>query len=145
EKGGNTIQQSFEKGGNTIQQSLAKGEYSIILASDPKDNSLADDLINQSPYPLHRFYSYNIDEVISLVKRAYLLITPDTSLVHIAAAFNIPMLALYSGLDNFFAKFAPTNDICEIVRAAPGDHGIKSIKPRDVTDALVRILKRIEK
>jgi len=43
----------------------------------------------------------------SKIKNSDLLITPDTSAVHIASAFQVPVIALYPNVDWNFVSFAP--------------------------------------
>ncbi len=44
---------------------------------------------------------------VSFIKNSYLLISPDTSAVHAAAAFNVPVLALYPDSEWNFASWSP--------------------------------------
>ena len=48
-----------------------------------------------------------IEELVSFMAGASLLITPDTSLVHIAAAFKVPTVAIYANEPELFAQWAP--------------------------------------
>lgn len=98
----------------------------VVLCFAPSEKHTADKLIDQCP-ELLMFNSRNINDIVSLVSRCNYLISPDTAIVHIAAAFNCPVFALYSGLDTFYKKFHPLSDIQISVRADKGDHGIKSI------------------
>lgn len=76
----------------------------------------------------------NIRDVLAIVNNSDLVITPDTSIVHIASSFNKKIFALYSGLDDFYAKFHPTSDNYAIVRAKKGDKGIHSISISDAVE-----------
>lgn len=69
----------------------------------------------------------NIRDVMAIVYNSDFVISPDTSIVHIASAFNKKIFALYSGLDDFYTKFHPTSDNYTVVRAKNGDKGIHSI------------------
>jgi ADP-heptose:LPS heptosyltransferase len=61
-------------------------------------------------------------------------------MVHVAAAFNIPLLGLYSGLDDFYDKFFSACDHKIIIRATKGDYGIKSIEYNQVKAGLIETL-----
>jgi ADP-heptose:LPS heptosyltransferase len=100
----------------------------IILCFAPNEKPRAYDLAKSFPN-LNIFNSRNINDMVSLIAGCEFLITPDTAVVHIAAAFNKPVFGLYSGLDEFYAKFHPLSDNHCAVRAEKGDKGIKSIKP----------------
>ena len=78
---------------------------------------------------LNIFQSRSLQDIFSLIKNSYLVITPDTAVVHIAAAFNVPLLGLYSGLDDFFNKFHPLSNIYQIIRAPKVFDGIEPITP----------------
>lgn len=107
----------------------------IVICSAPHDKHRAEQIKSDSGVSALIFSSTEICDVVSLIYRAKLLITPDTSLVHIAAAFNKPVLALYSGLNEFYVKFRPLSDIAISVRANSGDPGIKSISIEKLTQA----------
>ena len=118
-------------------------DINIILSFAPSEKELAIELKNSVP-KLNVFNSRSMNDVISLIKRTCLLITPDTSLVHVAAAFNIPILGMFSGLDDFYKKFEPLSDVKESVRSPHGVDGIKGIESKDVIDAFLRIRKTID-
>jgi ADP-heptose:LPS heptosyltransferase len=102
-------------------------KYNIVICFAPSEESIADYIVSKFP-EIRIFKSRNINDIVSLVSKSEYLMTPDTAIVHIAAAFNIPVFALYSGLDNFYNKFHPLSDKYLSVRADEGDYGIKSIK-----------------
>ncbi len=56
--------------------------------------------------------------------------------MHIASAFNIPTIGLYSGLDEFYSKFHPLSDKFIAIKAQQGVDGIQSIKSTELIDAL---------
>lgn len=83
----------------------------------------------------------NIRDVMSIVFNSNLVVSPDTSVVHIGSAFNKRIFALYSGLDDFFIKFHPTSYDYVVVRAKNGDKGIHSIS---ADEAVEKFLTRIK-
>lgn len=112
--------------------------YNVLLSYAPSEKKSAETILGLCP-DLIEFKSRGFADVIALISKANLLITPDTALVHVASAFDIPLLGLYSGLDDYFAKFAPLCTFKEIVRAEKGDWGIKSIQTEQVVEAFDRI------
>lgn len=56
-----------------------------------------------------------------LIARCSLIITPDTSIVHVASALNIPVVAMYRNNDREYYKYTmletwgPLSDIKEII------------------------------
>jgi hypothetical protein len=63
------------------------------------------------------FDSASIREVIALMPAIDLVITPDTSVVHIASAFNTPIIALFGCSDSNFNKFRPLSDTAVAIRS----------------------------
>uniref|UniRef100_Q3AQJ5 Heptosyltransferase n=1 Tax=Chlorobium chlorochromatii (strain CaD3) TaxID=340177 RepID=Q3AQJ5_CHLCH len=59
----------------------------------------------------------NIYEVGLLVERLVLLITPDTSLVHVASCYNIPIIGLYTTIEHDLSRFSPYLIDYHIVRS----------------------------
>ncbi len=114
-----------------------------VLSYAPPEKEKAEELLKACP-EMHNFKSRNLNDAISLIAKSELLISPDTAMVHVAAAFDIPLLGLYSGLDDFYAKFFAACSLKEIIRAKKGDFGIKSIQYSDVKLALEKILNKIE-
>jgi ADP-heptose:LPS heptosyltransferase len=109
--------------------------YKFVLTFAPSERQNADN-IKQSCSFADLFNSGSIADVISIVKRAELLITPDTSVVHIAAAFNVPIVGLFSNLPEFYSRFHPLSDEFEVVFSEPGIDGIRNILPVDVIEAV---------
>lgn len=115
---------------------------SFVLIYSPENKSEAEYILSNQK-KLKEFKSRSINDAISMIKRSKLLITPDTSLVHIASAFNIPIIGLYSGLDNFYEKFHPTTDVFEVIRSEKGIDGIKEITVPQIYDVYTKMIKLV--
>lgn len=111
----------------------------IVICFSPSERQRAAELYNHFSNSI-LFNSRNINDIVSLVSKCDYLISPDTSVVHIAAAFNKPVFTLYSGLDNFYVKFHPLSDKFVSVRAQNGDKGIKSITVDSCTEKFEEFL-----
>lgn len=73
---------------------------------------------------LSRAITKNFLDACQLVEHSILTITPDTSIVHVASAYNVPVVALYCGNDlEYFREFS-TSEIW-----APLSESHISIKP----------------
>ena len=114
-------------------ESLNTDEVFPIVSYAPEDRDVAQDLLER--VSINEFKSRSINDVIALISKAELLVTPDTSLVHVAAAFNVPLLGLYSGLDDFYTKFAPLSDVKVVLRSPKGIDGIKEISASELIEA----------
>ena len=71
---------------------LSDKNINIVIISPPPDRRLAEN-ISVGMYPI--FSEKEFDKAAALISKVDLLFTPDTSLVHIASAFNVPVFGLY--------------------------------------------------
>lgn len=83
----------------------------------------------------------NFYEVGLLVSSLKLLVTPDTSLVHVAACYNIPLVGLYRNRFQDRTRFMPLSDSYELVISPT--LSVKDIDVSDVVSALQTIMKKI--
>jgi ADP-heptose:LPS heptosyltransferase len=92
----------------------------FLLTCDPRDAALALEI--EASVPAARYYSAeSILELFSPIKHADLVISPDTSVVHIAAAFDRPLLGLYANEEWNLKKFYPLSTHHRVVAGAkPG-------------------------
>lgn len=118
---------------------------SLVICSAPSEKQQANELINEFKNKNIVYYKSNsINDIFSVVAHSKLLFTPDTSLVHIASSFSIPIIALYSGNDIFFDKFKPSFDEntaakSQIIRANAGDDGIHTITIEQVKNSIENV------
>jgi ADP-heptose:LPS heptosyltransferase len=110
-------------------------KYNIILLDSGTDEALIQDL-SAKTNKMKIFKSRSITDAFSIIKRAKLLLTVDTSIVHIASAFNIPQIALYVNLEEFYKKFHPLSDVDKPILSEKGGNSIKNIKADEVISAL---------
>jgi ADP-heptose:LPS heptosyltransferase len=86
----------------------SKPEHQIVFIGEPnKMNN-----INEALGLKFKSKTNSILDVISLIKKASYVVTVDTSIVHITAAFNLPCLTIYSES----ILFEETDDINLIMR-----------------------------
>ena len=86
------IENSFE-----LSQKIRSrfGDMSVLWTASPASSAAVETfLASNSSYGIHFQRTQNIDELIGLVRQATLVITPDTSVVHIASAERKPVVAL---------------------------------------------------
>lgn len=82
----------------------------------------------------------DIIPMLGLVQHARLVVTPDTSLVHIAVAYGTPLVAVYTSDEVLFAQWQPINHPrAEVVRS----HQLKSIDGFSINEVLGGIKKII--
>lgn len=90
---------------------------------------------------INLFPSRSFNDIVALIYNAKAVITPDTSIVHICSAFETPLLAFYSGLDDFYAKFRPLNPNSFVLRANPGEDGLNSISVHQIIYSINKFIK----
>ena len=75
----------------------------LVLFTAPNERHLAEQLLTDTPDSVAVIPpSLTLEEVSAIIARLDLMITPDTSIVHIARAFGLPVVGLYTkALENF--------------------------------------------
>jgi ADP-heptose:LPS heptosyltransferase len=112
--------------------------HDLIIISMPEDFTSAEQIINNCS-GVHLFKSRSIIDIFSLVNRSEMVITVDTSIVHIASAFNKPVLALYVNLQNFYSQYLPLSEFYRIVTSPEEGDPIKKIPVEDVINNYVSL------
>lgn len=76
--------------------------YNIILLDSPNDRELLERILNEKKDILFYKNSKSIFDSISIIKNSELVVSPDTSIVHIGAGLGKKVIAFYSdNKDNF--------------------------------------------
>lgn len=81
-------------------------------------------------------------EIVALVRRSKLLLTPDTSLVHVAGATATPTLAFFSTFQPLI-EWAPRNTVAEVVVCEPGQT-LSTLPVGKMLEGLDRLLARLK-
>jgi heptosyltransferase III len=123
----------IEKWGEVAKYCIDRGDR-VVVTYKPADLSLAKDLEMLQP-GLLRFDSPTIRESIAIMPIIDLLITPDTSVVHIAAAFNVPIIAMFPNIEWNFYKFKPLSEKSIVIQPI-GDLSIETIEVSNVIEAI---------
>lgn len=101
-------------------------------------------LLNNLPSGKTNYISTkNIIEAAAIVEQNNVVITPDTSIVHICSAFNIPVLAIYPDVKWNTEKFAPLSDNFEIV-ISKSSESITEISEDDVVKGFFKLSDRLK-
>jgi len=112
----------------------------FVISSDPSERGCAVALAKRfdsrvDPLP------ENLDllEVSAIISRLKILITPDTSLVHIARSFKVPVVGLYTRFGKNFELWKPYNQENGAVISG-NDYNIFDIEVDDVYRAVSQLL-----
>lgn len=107
-------------------------KYSVGVISTPQDSTLANRLCAvQKNCRIIR--TENILEAAAVVKRATIVISSDTSVVHIASAFNKPCIALFTDDKLNMTKFKPMGDHSRAIATERGK-AVVDISVKEVID-----------
>ena len=84
-------------------------DVQIILLSSPK---IYKNIVRLSrkmnlPYVVPSYKTASVLDVAALIQNLQLIITPDTSIVHIASAFNVPIVSIHEKNNDSYRLFAP--------------------------------------
>lgn len=122
-----------EKWIESARYCLSRG-YQVLVVSHPRDNGNAGALRTGAP-GITLFNSPVIDDVIAMMPHVHLVVTPDTSIVHIASAFNIPQVAFFPDVEWNYRKFRPLSQRSIVLRPGTGET-IQTISSEEVNQAI---------
>ena len=96
-------------------------DFPIVLLGGPEDKEIGDAIATIDPEKIYNACGkFNLNESADLVKNAKLLITHDTGLMHIAAAFKKPIISIWGntvpefGMSPYYGKYQVPNYKFEI-------------------------------
>jgi len=95
--------------------------HPIILLGGPEDKTTGDTVAAANPDKIYNACGkFTLNESADLVRRSKLIISHDTGLMHIAAAFKKPVISVWGntvtafGMTPYFGNTAPPNAIFQI-------------------------------
>jgi len=88
-------------------------DIQIIILTDPKKNLYVSNKIAKMNFNFVTvsYITVTILDVAALIANLDLIITPDTSIVHIASAFNKPIVSIHEDNRDSYELFGPTSKI----------------------------------
>ena len=119
-------------------------EILIIILSKPGDERKIEKLIKDMGLNYVVVSSYfSILEVSALISELDLVISPDTSIIHIASAFNIPSVSIYTANKNNYRLWAPKSLLNKSVFSNDKET-IQGYSVYDVVQSSLELIKEIE-
>lgn len=85
----------------------------------------------------------NILEAAALIKNCDILVSVDTGVVHVASAFNIPVISIFPNNENSIRYFSPMSDLSYIIKCED-KHYIKDFDKNLMCENIKDILKQKE-
>jgi len=114
----------------------------FLMLSAPGEEKLAADVASVLPVSSRIFPLYStLHHFAAYIAKANLLISPDTSAVHIASAFQVPVIGLYPAVEWNFQSWHPMGTLSEAIR--PPDGLVSKIGVEDVVAAFRRMRRKL--
>lgn len=118
-------------------EAMLPGEE-ILVISAPTDQAMAERIASARSNARY-IPTGSLMEAAALVAKARGLVTSDTSIVHIASAFNIPTLALYFNAPLMLRKFSPLAEPHRII-LAPDEQPVAVIEVAEVLKGIESLM-----
>ncbi len=119
-----------------------KSNWHFLILSTKDDNTTAEKIVNQiSKRNISRNTFQSFQHFASYIRNSDMIITPDTSAVHIASAFNLPIVALYPDYEWNFISWQPLSDKFISIRSQ--QHSIDAISVDKVFNSFLQLYKEV--
>lgn len=128
-----------EENYSELLSKLVDNKYlKLIVLHLEDDKNRADRILKMIPedYLIPMKY-HSFQHFASYIRNADLIITPDTSAVQIASAFDVPVIALYSNVEWNYVSWQPLSSVKKSLRSK--SESIKGISVDEVYSAFVGI------
>lgn len=126
-----------------VRNVLKEKSFKLLVTGLGKDMEIINFIIENSGDEKIKFIrTENIIETAEVVRRSSLVITPDTSVVHLCAAFNIPLVAVFPNVKWNLDKFYPLSDYSEVI-ISDNNVSVNDVNAETLTNAFNKLLDRI--
>jgi len=116
-------------------------EVELLVIASPKHRRWAESLVDWLRHPRCRLFRGSLPEIIALLAGASWILTPDTAIVHIAAALGKPVVGLYSELIKVM-EWYPFG-VPFVLAVSPALEGISFMPPGAIVEAVEHLLHRV--
>jgi len=110
----------------------------VLVLYQPSDKAVAESITLPFPDVFLSPVTATFDQFAALVQQLWVLITPDTSAVHLAAAFSIPAIVLYVQSDKDLRIWEPYGSLSETLVTDVDD--LRTIPVEQVVQACRRLM-----
>jgi ADP-heptose:LPS heptosyltransferase len=117
----------------------------IVILSSPKKATKVKEIINELElnFVFASYLTNTINDLAALVEQLDIVITPDTSIVHIAGAFDKPVISIHENNQISFRLWAPISSLRHTV-FAKSDYGIFGYSVDEIIDSASEMLTKME-
>ncbi|WP_036770066.1 ADP-heptose--LPS heptosyltransferase RfaF [Photorhabdus australis] len=110
------------------QQLITQKGYQILLFGSTKDHEGGEDICKSlteeaSEYCINLAGQTSLEQAVNIIAACDAVVTNDSGLMHVAAALNRPLVALYGPSSPDFTP--PLSDKAEVIRLITGYHKIR--------------------
>jgi len=120
-------------------------EINLLLITMPEDRSKGEEIISCCDNGVFLAPpALSLIDVSAFISKLDLLISPDTSLIHIARSFKVPVVGLYSDARKNFTRWQPYGQLDGAVIAKDNDN-IFDVSVDQVFNQLMIVLRRLQK
>jgi ADP-heptose:LPS heptosyltransferase len=124
--------------------SWLRREYSgspILVLFQPSDRTVAQTISKKFPDVVLSPETKSFDQFAAFIQSLWMLVTPDTSAVHLAAAFSIPSVVMYVQSNKDLRIWEPYGSLSETVITDVDD--LRRISQAEVFDAITKLVQQI--
>jgi heptosyltransferase III len=116
--------------------------FKLLLLSTAKDETLRNEIHSNLTLTWHpAIKNLSIQHFANYIQISKILITPDTSAVHIASALGIPTIAMYPNYDSNFVSWQPYKIPYRSIKS--GTESVRQISVKEVFGAFQSLVKEI--
>ena len=94
-------------------------------------------------YVIPSYTTETIIDAAAIVEQLDLIITPDTSIVHIASSFDKPVVSIHENNKDSFRLWSPSSTLSKTIFAT-SRYGLVDYSVNDIVKSAVDIIKTIE-
>jgi heptosyltransferase II len=123
----------------TGRRLMETAHVQLFVTWGPRESDMGRELLRRLQVPACYAALTDVRKVAALLAQAALFLCNDTGVMHLAAAVNTPLIAIFGPTDPDLWK--PVGDSFVALRAP--DHRIESIKPDTVYKTALQILNRV--
>jgi len=110
-----------------LKEICERSQYPLILLGGPEDAAVAEQLAAIDPIRIYNSCGkFNLNESAALVRQARLIVTHDTGLMHIAAAFKRPVVSVWGNTVPEFGMYPYYGD------NFLSNYGARGVLPYDI-------------
>ena len=113
--------------------------FDIVINAVKEDYEMANELVEAHKQRLNIYtLQLTLMETCSVIRHSDYVISPDTAVIHIASAYNKPLVGLYTNVDWNNKKFAPLTDKYKML-VSDNENSLSSITAGEVYKAFTAI------